>query len=279
MDGVSVGGVMNFHEAVAVLRRRWYVALVLLVVAIAATAGMDKAIPGKYQATSTFSLLASHQAIQGTGSAPGTKNPFLSYDTSLNATADFLVRRLDSPDDGLKLQGDGVTEAYSAALAAAAVGPFITLTVTGTDPQHVTASMKTLLAFSQQELEDVQTQSGVAPAAMIGSIVVVAPGPPTPQHKTKTQAVLGTAIGGLVLVFLGTFLADSLADSRRRRRRGRPARPKRMPPATAVEQESDGAAGPGAAARVHPGPPEEFGDPDGPDAWSRVLAGPQESRE
>ena len=270
---------MNFHEAVAVLRRRWYVALVLLVVAIAATAGMDKAIPGKYQVTSTFSLLASHQAIEGTSSVPGTKNPFLSYDTSLNATADFLVRRLDSPDDGLKLQGDGVTEAYSAALAAAAVGPFITLTVTGTDPQHVTASMKTLLAFSQQELVDVQTQSGVAPSAMIGSIVVVEPGPPTPSHKTKTQAVLGTAIGGMVLVFLGTFLVDSLADSRRRRRRGRTARPKRASVSAAMEQEPDGAAGPGAAAPVRTGPPDDYGDPDGPDAWGRVLTGPQESRE
>lgn len=269
---------MNFLEAVSVLRRRWYVALVLLVVAIAATAGMDKAIPGKYQSTSTFSLLASHQAIEGTSSVPGTKNPFLSYDTSLNATADFLVRRLNSPDDGLKLLGDGVTEAYSAELAAAAVGPFITLTVTGTDPQHVTTSMKTLLDFSQQELETVQTQSGVAPAAMIGSIVVVAPGPPTPQHKTKTQAVLGTAIGGMVLVFLGTFLTDSLAESRRRKRRGRTARPKRASAASSMEQESD-AAGPGAAARVRAGAPDDFGGPDGPDAWSRVLAGPQESRD
>jgi hypothetical protein len=265
---------MNFLEAVSVLRRRWYVALVLLVVAIAATAGMDKAIAGKYQVTSTISLLASHQAIEGTSTVPGTKNPFLSYDTSLNATADFLVRRLNSPDDGLQLQGKGVTEAYTAALAAAAVGPFITLTVTGTDPQHVSASMKTLLDFTQQQLSDIQTQSEVSSEAMIDSIVVVAPGPPVPSHKTKTQAVLGTAIGGMVLVFLGTLLADSLANSRRRRRRGgRTSRPKRVRTATPMEQEPDLVAA-GASA-----PPGGLGEPDGPDAWSRVLAGPQESRE
>lgn len=238
---------MNFLEAVFVLRRRWYVALALLVVAVAATAGIDKAIPGKYQATSTISLLASRQATEGTSSLPGTKNPFLSYDTSLNAMADFLVRRLNSPDDGQRLQGEGVTEAYAAALAAAAVGPFITLTVTGTDPQHVSASMKTLLDFARQQLSDIQTQAGVSPTAMIGSITIVEPGPPSPSHKSKTQAVLGTGISGMVLVFLGTFLADSLLVSRRRRGR-------RVRLAAAMGQEPDTASG----------PPDSFGDPDGP---------------
>jgi len=94
------------------------------VLALAATFGTDRAVSTKYQATSTFSLLASDQTVRGTAAVPGTNNAFLSFDTSLNDMADFLVRRLNSPDDGLQLQGKGVTEVYSAALAAAAVGPF-----------------------------------------------------------------------------------------------------------------------------------------------------------
>jgi capsular polysaccharide biosynthesis protein len=261
---------MNFFEAVSVLRRRWYVALVLLVIAVAATAGVDKAVPSKYQSTSTISLLASRKATDGSATVPGTKNPFLSYDTSLDAMADFLVRRLESPADGLLLQGQGVTEVYSAALAAAAVGPFITLTVTGTSPQHVSDSMNTLLDFTRQQLSDIQTQAVVDPAAMIGSIVIVAPGPPTPQHKTKTQAVLGTAIAGLVMVFLGAFLAEGLAVSRRLRRRGRSSRTARAaPPPMRQESETPGAPAAGA----------DPAGPDRPETWSRVLAGPQESRD
>jgi hypothetical protein len=247
---------MNVHDAVSVLRRRWYVALTLLVVAGVLLVGVNKSVAKKYQATSTISLLASRQATEGTASQPGTHNPFLNYDSSLNATADFLVRRLDSPADGLILQGDGVTEAYSAALAAAAVGPFITLTVTGANPAHVSASMNTLLTFTRKQLTDIQTQAGVPPAAMINSIVVVAPGPPAPQSKSRTQALLGVGVGGSVLVFLGTFTADNLLNARRRRHAGRAAR---APEVAASAEEGDAQ--------------------EADEAWSTVLAGPHESRE
>ena len=158
---------MDLNEAARVVRGRWYVLLPLLLLTLVATYGVDKAEPTKYQATSTFSLLASQQAVQGTASVPGTDNAFLSFDASLNDMADFLTRRVDAPDSAQQLLQLGVTEAYSADLAANAEGPFITLTVTGTDPAHVTASMNTLLKFSEQELAQIQTQASVAPSAMI----------------------------------------------------------------------------------------------------------------
>ncbi|HEV3170525.1 MAG TPA: hypothetical protein VGZ32_09305 [Actinocrinis sp.] len=270
---------MNVHDAVSVLRRRWYVALALLLVAGVLLAGVDKSVAKKYQATSTISLLASRQATEGTAADPGTRNPFLSYDPSLNATADFLVRRLDSPDDGLQLQGAGVTEAYSAALAASAVGPFITLTVTGANPAHVSASMNTLMTFTSKQLSTIQTQAGVPPAAMINSIVVVAPGPPSPQSKSKTQALLGVGIGGLVLVFLGTLMADNLLNGRRRRRAERAARAgavaaDRAAPESSGPEQTARPLGPDIAASAEEGDPQEADE-----AWSTVLAGPQESRE
>jgi hypothetical protein len=270
---------LNVHDAVSVLRRRWYVALALLVVAGVLLVGVSSSVAKKYQVTSTISLLASRQATQGSASQPGTKNPYLSFDPSLNATADFLVRRLNSPDNGLQLQGQGVTEVYSAALAAAAVGPFITLTVTGANPAHVSASMNTLLTFTTKQLSTIQTQAGVPSAAMIGSIVVVAPGPPTPQTKSRTQALLGVGVGGMVLVFLGTFTADNLLNARRRRRAGGKSRAE----AAAPDGPSPETSTPAAVARpvsADLAAPAEDGDPQEADEdWSAVLAGQQESRE
>ena len=45
------------------------------------------------------------------------------------------------------------------------------------------------------------------------------PSTPTAQTKTKTQDVLGVAIGGLVITFLATFVVESIFASHRRRRR------------------------------------------------------------
>ncbi len=211
---------MDLTEAARVMRGRWYVLVPLLLLTLVATLGVDKAEKTKYQATSTFSLLASQQTVQGTATVPGTDNAFLSFDASLNDMADFLTRRVDAPDSAQQLLQLGVTESYSADLAANAEGPFITLTVTGSNPAHVISSINTLMKFSQQELAQIQTQASVAPTAMIGSMVIVPPGPPTPQLKSKMQAMIGVAVVGLVLAFLATFASDSVVAARARRRRG-----------------------------------------------------------
>ena len=210
---------MDLAEVIRVIRTRWYVMVPLLLLTIALTVGVDRSIPTKYQSTSELSLLASQSATAGTDKLPGTGNPFLNYGSSLNDTADFLVRRLGSNDSGSDLAKLGVTETYAVALAAAAQGPFITLTVTGSSPEHILTSMNTLTDYTVQQLERVQEQAGVKPVDMIRSIVIVPPSTPSPQTKTKTQDVLGTAIGGLVIAFLATFVVESIVAPRRRRRR------------------------------------------------------------
>lgn len=242
---------MDLVEFLRIIRTRWYVLVPLLVVTIALTLGVDKAIPTKYQSTSSLSLLASQSATTGTSNLPGTRNAFLSFSSSLNDTADFLVRRMNSNDAATGLGKLGVTESYAVALAAAAQGPFITLTVTGTNPQHVLTSMNTLTQYTAQQLAAVQAQASVQPQDMIRSMVIVSPGPPTKQTKTKTQDVLLTGIGGLVIAFLATFLVESVLASRRRRRRtvpfGASAREREYDEADAEVAERVGTGGDGLA--------------------------------
>jgi hypothetical protein len=258
---------MDLNEAVRVFRRQWYVTVPLLVLAMAATFGTYHAVSTKYQATTTFSLLASDQTVRGTTAVPGTNNAFMSFDSSLNDMADFLVRRVDAPDSAQQLQALGVTEAYSAALAANAEGPFITLTVTGSNAAHVSGSVSTLLKFSEQELAQIQTQASVDPSAMIGSVVIVPAGPPSPQLKSKIQAVIGVGVCGFVFALLATFAADSLAAPRRRRGRGPQRKGVRQPQARYLQ----------AASEVEPvaiGPAEQA-DPD----RTEVLTGLPEGRD
>jgi uncharacterized protein involved in exopolysaccharide biosynthesis len=247
---------MNLTEATRVVRRRWYVIVPLLLLTLIATFGIDRAEKTKYEATSTFSLLASQKTVQGSSAAPGTENPYLSFDASLNDMADFLTRRVDAPDSAQQLAKLGVTEAYSAELAANAEGPFITLTVIGTDPAHVSKSIDTLLSFSEQELSTIQTDASVAQSAMIGSMVIVSAGPPTTQLKSKIQAVIGVLVVGLVFSFLATFASDSFLAARSRRqrnlRRTNPGQSASSPPPPRYSRASDESEPSGPAERSAP---------------------------
>jgi capsular polysaccharide biosynthesis protein len=260
---------MDLVEVVRIIRTRWYVLIPLLLLTAALAVGVDKKVPTKYQATSSITLLASQSATSGTSTVPGTGNAFASFNSALNDTADFLVRRMGSADVANDLASRGVTESYAVALAAAAQGPFITLTVTGSNPQHVLTSMNTLQLYTQQELQTVQEQASVKPVDMIRSMIMVPAGPPSKQTKTKTQDVLGAAIGGLVVTFLAVFVVENVATSRKRRRR-------RVPFGAGADDDPEGTAGSGgvdgephaAASSVEPAADGEW-YPDGVDAGVR----------
>ncbi|HET9168057.1 MAG TPA: hypothetical protein VFN97_01440 [Actinospica sp.] len=206
---------MNFGEMGRVIRRRWYLLLPLLIAAAAGTFAVGRAIPRQYQTTGMVSLLASQQSIKGTSTVPGTGNPFLSFDSSLNDTADFLVRRLDSNDAAQQLASRGVAD-YTAVLAASQ-GPFIQLTAQGPTPDAATGAMRTLIGYTTAQLRSLQQQQGVPGPAMITATVIVPGSPPSAQNKRRTQDALGAGAGGLALALLVTFGADSMLARRRRR--------------------------------------------------------------
>lgn len=210
---------MGLAEMGRVVLRRWYVLLPLLLLAATLTAGVNRSIPRQYQSAGMVSLLASQQSIKGTSTLPGTGNPFLSFDSSLNDTADFLVRRLASTDAAQQLAAEGVG-AYTAVLAASQ-GPFIDLTANGTTPQAAKTAMAALIAYTSAQLQLLQQQQGVPAQSMITSAVIVPGSPPVAQNKRRTQDTLGAGAAGLALAFLVTFAADSFTARRRRRRSAR----------------------------------------------------------
>jgi hypothetical protein len=182
---------------------------------------VNKSIPRQYQSAGMMSLLASQQSTKGTSTLPGTGNPFLNFDSSLNDTADFLVRRLGSTDAAQQLATEGVGS-YTAVLAASQ-GPFIDLTANGSTPDAAKSAMATLITYTSAQLKTLQEQQGVPEPNMITSAVIVPGGPPVAQSKRRVQDTLGAAAGGLALAFLVTFATDSFAARRRRRRARRPA--------------------------------------------------------
>lgn len=229
---------MDLGEIVWVIRRRWYIMVPTVIAAVALAAATYFVLPGKYQSTSTIALLNAQRPA--TATTPGQSNPFLAFDASLTATADFLARNLTSDATAQQLKQQGVTEEYTAALADNAQGPFVALTVTGTDKAQVAASIATLTSFASERLQQIQEQNGVPAGNMIHTAVIVPPQEPQQQLKNKVQDVAAVGLGCLTLAFMATFITEGLYRSRQRRRTA-------SAPGTVVVSSSAAAASPATA--------------------------------
>ena len=211
---------MDLGEILRVMRSRWYIVVPMLLLAVGLGVGAYIMVPAKYSTYTMVSLLSSPSAT--TTATPGQDNPFLDFNDSLTATADFLGRGLQSTDVVQELRREGVTEDYTVALAENAQGPFLTLTVTGTDEDHILTSASTLARYAATELVEIQQQNGVATKDMIRLAQVIPPQKPETQTKKKIEIVIAAGGGTVALTFILTFALESIRRSPRRRASDRP---------------------------------------------------------
>ncbi|MFD7256154.1 Wzz/FepE/Etk N-terminal domain-containing protein [Streptomyces sp. NPDC059874] len=201
---------MDLAEIWRVMRRRWYVLIPGLVITAALAAAVHFFVPVQYQSQSTVTLLNSKKATEAFDG-----NPFLSTQTSLTGMADGLARNLNSDGAVADLKALGLTGTHEAKIADNALGPFMWLTVTGTDRAAVLKSDEILTAYAQKRLDEFQTQQSVRPEAMIRMATIVPPQEPEAQTKSRIQFLAMAAALGFVLSLVATFFVEA-----RKRRRG-----------------------------------------------------------
>lgn len=205
---------MDLGEILRVMRKRWYVMVPIMVLTAALTGVAYLAVPTTYESTSTISLLSAEQTsvIDKTGNT----NPYLTFDSSLVATADFLCRSMSSKETRSELKDQGVTEEFTAALADNAQGPFVTITVVGNDSAKVMSSARILTEFAGRRLRQIQADSGVREVDMVRTTTIVPPQEPEAKVKDKLTIVIGIAGAGTAGAFIATFVLEGLALSRRK---------------------------------------------------------------
>lgn len=206
---------MDLGEILRVLRNRWYIVVPMLLVAVGLGIGTYVTVPTTYSTYTMVSLLSAPAAT--TAATQGQDNPFLNFNGSLVATADFLGRRLQSTDTVLELKRAGVTEEYTVALAENAQGPFLTITLKGTDRDHLLASAGQLATYAGTTLLDIQKQNGVAEKDRIKLTQVIPPQKPKVEIKDKLKLVIVAGGGAAALAFVLAFVVESISRSRRRR--------------------------------------------------------------
>lgn len=208
---------MDLGEILSVARARWYILLPMMVLAVGLGVAAFVLVPTSYQSTTTVSLLSSPAATDAATPGENNDNPFLNFNGSLVATADFLGRSLQSTDAQAELLKMGVTEDFEVGLAEGAQGPFLTFTVTGTDQAHLLASTATIAQYAENKLARIQSENGVKSRDMVRMTEIIPPQKPEPQLKDKLKVVIAASGGTTAVALLLTFVVESLARSRRRR--------------------------------------------------------------
>ncbi|MFE9691043.1 hypothetical protein [Micromonospora sp. NPDC005806] len=208
---------MDLGEILLVARTRWYIILPMMLLAVGLSVAAFVLVPTSYQSTTTVSLLSSPAATDAATPGENNDNPFLNFNGSLVATADFLGRSLQSTGAQAELLRMGVTEDFEVGLAEGAQGPFLTFTVTGTDQAHLLASTATIARYADTKLTSIQAENGVKPKDMVRMTEIIPPQKPEPQLKDKLKVVIAAGGGTTALAVLVTFVVESLARSRRRR--------------------------------------------------------------
>ncbi|MET8350556.1 MULTISPECIES: YveK family protein [unclassified Micromonospora] len=208
---------MDLGEILSVARARWYILLPMMVLAVGLGIAAFVLVPTSYQSTTTVSLLSSPVATDAATPGEHNDNPFLNFNGSLVATADFLGRSLQSTDAQAELLKMGVTEDFEVGLAEGAQGPFLTFTITGTDQAHLLASTATIARYAEAKLAKIQSENDVKERDMIRMTEIIPPQKPEPQLKDKLKLVIAAGGGTAALALLLTFVVESLARSRQRR--------------------------------------------------------------
>jgi hypothetical protein len=201
---------MDFMQSLRILRRRWILTTLLLLLTLAGTAGAFKKLPHTYISTSTVVLLASKNASKANGG-----NPYLSFSSSLPLTADVLRRELLDPRTALDLAGRGYTAGYLVTDAPDTTGPVLLVTVTGHDKAAVEHTLYGVTAEIGTKL--LALQASITPTNQI-RVATLSVTPEAKLSISKLARPLVVLLGfGLLLTFAVPLIVDAQISRRRPR--------------------------------------------------------------
>jgi hypothetical protein len=195
-----------------VLRRRWHVVLVGLLITVALCAAVTRVVHVNYQATGRTLLLPP------SATTPAGDNPFLALG-GLDVVTGVLAKTQEDKDAGEKIiraAGGGEFEVIPDPLAG---GPVLLVTARASDPRTALKVLDLVFQRLPQSLSELQTTSGVPVKALIRSKEITRDTQATKVFKPVVRALIAVAALGLAMTILGAALLDGLLLARTRRRR------------------------------------------------------------
>lgn len=201
---------MNLAEVTRGLRRRWYIVIPGLLLAMATAVGAWFVVDPGYERSATQLLLP------GARSMPEEGNPFLFLGGLTNA-ADVLVRAVGSENVQNEIEQDHPGVEVEITRDGSTAGPVILITVTAPTDADAGVVLETLVARTSEVLEQLQIEEGITAENRMTVLPVTIDETSVPQQRDRYLAVALAGIGVALLVILAASLVDGLVLQRRRR--------------------------------------------------------------
>jgi len=215
---------MEFSEIFAQLRRRWWLALLGLLMTGGLAFATTLVVAVQYTAESSMVLIPPRTT------ADTQVNPFLAIG-GLNPAADVLVRALNSGTFHDEHAPAGGTAKYTVARDTDASGPLLVVDVTESTPQRATALLDAVVQQAPVSLSALQKDVGVQDSVAIRITEVARTAEPKTDSKNQVRALLAAVVVGLAATVILVRLADALLL----RRTGRTRRPSSSVPTPALD--------------------------------------------
>lgn len=227
---------MIFSDLSTVLRRRWYLVSlgVLLTVALCVLASV--AVPVRYIARAEVLLLPAATAVGAGG------NPYVGLG-GLSPAGDVLAKAMMNDSTKDELLRAGFVGEFSIGPDRASAAPLVLVEVQADSPRQALVSLNTLLGVAPGKLRSLQADLGIEEKSMITSTVVTRSLSASALRTPQLRAVIVAAAFGLAGTLVGVALLHNLLLRRPRRPDRGEARQSHAAPARKAAPRRRGRAG------------------------------------
>lgn len=200
---------MQLNAFGAALLRRWYLVVVSLGLAVAASAYVVSDVGPTYEVEGTVLLFPPTSSTTSGDQTVTQGNPYL-YLGGLNPARDILIRSLTSRGERDALAQLHPDADYTMESDISTSGPLMVLNVSSGSSAEAVAALNTLLDKVPAALDTLQADLGIDSDAYITSQTLTADDRPEVIHKGQIRAAIVSGAGVLALCLLLVGLADGL---------------------------------------------------------------------
>ncbi len=197
-------------DVLGMLRRRWLVVLVALLLIGGGVGVTYLKAPTSYQATGQLLLLLPPQA---SGSDAPT-NPYLNLHPGLDTAAALIASTMNTPESQRSVAAGGHTAQYDIALSPDS-GPLLVITTEAADPQQAIATRDEVINRLQVELARIQAEENAPKRQLIHTRTNGTFNEAEVLTGDRTRAVAAVGAAGLLLTLMVVVAWDRIAIRRR----------------------------------------------------------------
>lgn len=200
---------MKPADVLQLLRRRWYIVLPGILLAVAAVIGAWVVVGPEYQRTGTQMLLP------GEANRPeGATNPYL-FISGLQLPADVLVQSVGDQNALSALLADS-PESEVVVERAAGSAPIVRTIVTSPSDAEAEALLALVMDHAVAVLEDLQASENIPSASRIEIVTLTVDAESTVLQRMRIVAAAAAGIGVLAIMLALAALVDGFARRKRR---------------------------------------------------------------